>query len=471
MSWKKNMIQAAPASAIEKVESLTMKYLDPDSAYDSLKKLDREDLETIQEKKFLKSFRRAYDEVDAYREACDEAGIKPTDVRRLDDIKVLPLLDKKYFTQNSLEDIRAVPEEKIASSFESSATMGEPKVVEYSKKDLERMYDHIRVSLGVHDFEVDSPLDKVKKKVNLSSHQGETGLITFVQGDWISGKIVDSAMDRESMNSIWTGMEDIEEQIKIIEEENPEIIFGLPAYLGKIAKSFNKYSRKYDKLEDTPIRTVVVGGEPSGERKKTIATEYGAEVVDSYGSTELGIGISTECEKNGHIHFIEDIYPELIDAKGKEGELVLSNLSREAVPILRYRTGDWSELERSNCPCGLSMASVDVKGRRDYVVHIGSANTSLESIDRSLEGKAELVGIEVDKSKIDRDEVKLKLYSDNGVTAEEANDLIVNHGMAPPGFYKMIENGTAEIKDVEVTENPPEKSKSGKTKYDVEVIR
>lgn len=289
-----------------------------------------------------------------YREMFDRLGLRPADIRSVKDLQKLP-----FTTANDIRNWKqflCVPQNRLAAVFTTSGTTGEPKRVYFTYREMQI-------------------LTNLSALVLRMGHAGRfVVLIAFPtrHGLWIGSATAHRAIERAGGLPIPAGADETRETIHWMKRFEPNIIFSSPSYMAALAREAEQegYRPKIDK--------VLTGGELLTDEHKRYFNEYwGAEVYDSYGSTEIGTAQTIALPGCRAFHFNDlHLVTEIINpATGKpaeEGEMVFTTLRREAMPLLRYRSGDrarWAE-----CGCGLPLATAKIIGRTDEMMVVGDMN-------------------------------------------------------------------------------------------------
>jgi phenylacetate-CoA ligase len=297
--------------------------------------LSRDELEALQLERLIWTCRHAYDNVLFYRQRFDEVGLDPNDITSLSDIAALPYTTKDDLRANYPFKMFAVPAERVARIHASSGTTGHPTVVGYTASDLETWAVLVARSLRAAGV-----LPGMRVHVAYGY-----GLFTGGLGAHYGAERLGCAVIPAS-----GGM--TVRQVQLIEDFRPEVIMVTPSYLLQIA---DEMERQGFRPRSSSLSVAVLGAEPWTEQmRREIEGRLGLHALDIYGLSEvMGPGVAQEClETKDGLHIWEDhFYPEIIDpvteevlAEGASGELVLTSLTREAMPLLRYRTRDRTRL-------------------------------------------------------------------------------------------------------------------------------
>ncbi len=343
----------------------------------------REELDTFQDERLMEIVRYAYENVPFYRDAMDSAGITPEDIDGTDDIHRLPMTTKEDFREEYPTGLFAVDESDILRIHASSGTTGNPKIVGYTRADLDLWSAVMARSLAAAGVE---PGDTVQ---NAYGYGLFTGGLGFHDGIEELGATV-----------IPTGGGNTARQLSMLEDLASDALACTPSYCLYLADFAGE--RGIDPRE-LPLSTVIIGAEPfTGPMREEIEAALDVTAIDIYGLSEIiGPGVAVECaEVQDGLHLWEDhFYPEIVDPAtgeplpaGEEGELVLTTLTKEAVPVLRYRTGDITRLYEEECDCGRTAVRMgNITGRTDDLLIVRGVNvyaSQVEAVMLDIEGVA-----------------------------------------------------------------------------------
>lgn len=308
----------------------------------------------IQSRRLCRTMQYVYRHSPYYREMFNRVGVQPSDIRALDDLRRLP-----FTTAKDIRDwgrFLCVAEDELAAVFTTSGTTGEPKRVYYSFRDLQTLTN----------------LDAVALRVG---HPGR--LVTLIalpmsHGLWMGSATAQRVVERAGGLPIPVGADDPQETLKWLQRFEPNVVMSSPSYMTALTREAERAGYR-PKLE-----RILLGGEVLTNEQKTRFREYwGAAVYDSYGSTEIG-GAQTialpECTafNMNDLHLVTEIVNPETGEPADEGELVFTSLTREAMPLVRYRSGDrgrWAD-----CPCPLPFNAVQLAGRTDDMFVAGDMN-------------------------------------------------------------------------------------------------
>lgn len=325
----------------------------------------------------------AYNKVPFYTKKFDEIGLKPEDIRTLEDITKIPYTTKSDLRDNYPYGLNAVPMEDIVRVHASSGTSGKPTVVCYTANDLEMWSDcmaRLIVAAGGKKTDI----------VQIAFGYGLfTGALGLHQG-W--QKIGATVIPASSGNT--------ERQVMLMKDLGVTALIATPSYALYISEVISKMG--YSK-EDLKLRIGLFGSEASSvEMHKELQDKLGCFPTDNYGLSEIiGPGVAGECQEKCGMHINEDhFYPEIVDRyslnqvpDGEWGELVITTLTKEGMPMLRYRTKDITRLIREQCKCGRTTVRMDkIQGRSDDMLIIRGVNVFPSQIEGVLMSVDEIGG-------------------------------------------------------------------------------
>ena len=344
--------------------------------------LDRKEIKKIQLEKLKETVKRAYENVSVYKEKFESVGLKPEDINTLDDLKKIPFTVKDDFRANYPFGMFAVPKKEVVRIHASSGTTGKPTVVGYTKKDLEtwaELISRVVTAAGVTDE--------------------DTAQVAFGYGLFTGGFGLHYGLENVGASVIPMSSGNTEKQIMLMKDFETTVLICTPSYALYISEVAQKMG--IDPKKDLKVRIGLFGGEACSESARTeIESKWGMLATQNYGMSELmGPGVSGECEYQCGMHISEDHFiAEIIDPKtgevlpeGEVGELVITTLTKEALPVLRYRTKDMTSLTYEKCECGRTTARMlKIKGRSDDMLIIRGVNVFPTQIESVLEGIEEI---------------------------------------------------------------------------------
>jgi len=373
--------------------------------------LPRNELEQIQLTRLQETVTRIYDKVPAYRDKMIEAGIKPEDVKSLDDLKRLPFTNKKDLRDNYPFGLFTVPKKDLVRIHASSGTTGKPTVVGYTKKDIDTWTECVSriAAMG-------------------GASQEDVAQICFGYGMFTGALGLHYGLENIGATVCPTSSGNTQKQLMYMQDFETTILVATPSYalhIGEVARQMG-----LDPTKDLKIKIGLFGGEGMTEpMREEMYKLWGHEmkVTQNYGMSELiGPGVSGECLELCGMHINEDHFiPEIIDTDtgevlppGSKGELVITCITKEALPLIRYRTRDISRLMYEPCKCGRTTVRMEnLSGRSDDMLIIRGVNVFPTQIEEVLLKVPEIGAhyeIVVDRKKhLDIMEIKVELADES----------------------------------------------------------
>jgi phenylacetate-CoA ligase len=341
------------------------------------------DIQKLQLKELKAQIKHAYENVPMYHRRFDEKGIRPDMIKKLSDISKLPFTKKDDLRDHYPYGIRAVPLDLVKRIHASSGTTGIPTVVSYTKYDLDRWSDLMARCYSC-----------------AGAREGDIVQNAYGYGLFTGGLGMHMGAERLGALVIPTATGNTKRQIKMMKDMGTTVICCTPSYSLYIIEEL---AQEGVTLQDLKLRMGMFGAEPwSDETRNFIQNNLGISAMDLYGMSELyGPGVAVECPEQNGLHIWSDEFlAETIDpetgevmAPGEKGELVISMLTREAMPLLRYRTRDLAIIEYERCSCGRSHPRImRIKGRSDDMLIVGGVNVFPSQIEDILLGIEELGG-------------------------------------------------------------------------------
>jgi len=332
-----------------------------------------EALRALQLERLQWSLQHAYDNVPHYRKKFDAAGVKPGDCRSLEDLARFPFTTKADLRDTYPFGLFAVPMDRIVRIHASSGTTGKPTVVGYTAKDIDTWAQLMARSIRAAGAR---PGDKVH--------------VAYGYGLFTGGLGAHYGAERLGLAVIPLGGGMTERQVQLIQDFKPDIIMVTPSYMLAIA---DEMERQGIDPRSSSLRIGIFGAEPwSGEMRRSIESRLALEAIDLYGLSEvMGPGVAQECieTKDGLTVWEDHFYPEIVDpasgaplADGEKGELVFTSLTKEALPVIRYRTRD---LTRLAPPTARAMRRMErISGRSDDMLIIRGVNVFPSQIEELI---------------------------------------------------------------------------------------
>jgi phenylacetate-CoA ligase len=328
-----------------------------------IERASRDELQALQLERLRWSLRHAYDNVPHYRASFDAVGVHPDDLKSLADLARFPFTDKKTLRDNYPFGLFAVPRERIARIHASSGTTGKATVVGYTQRDIDTWANLVARSIRA-----------------AGGRPGDMVHIAYGYGLFTGGLGAHYGAERLGCTVVPMSGGQTEKQVQLINDFKPSIIMVTPSYMLTLIEEFERQG--LDPVASS-LRVGIFGAEPWTEAMRAeIETRAGIDAVDIYGLSEvMGPGVASECveTKDGPVIWEDHFYPEIIDPDtgevlpdGAEGELVFTSLTKEGMPVIRYRTRD---LTRLLPPTARAMRRMGkITGRSDDMLIIRGVN-------------------------------------------------------------------------------------------------
>jgi phenylacetate-CoA ligase len=374
--------------------------------------MPRKDLNELQLSRLKAIVYKVYDRVPFYRESFDKAGFKPDNLKSMDDLRRIPFISKKDLRDNYPFKLFAEPMSNIVRIHSSSGTTGKPVVAGYTQNDINMWAELMARSLmcaGANSNDI------IQNSYGYGLFTGGLGI--HYGGERMGATVIPSSGGNTKR------------QVMMLQDFGTTVLTCTPSYalyIGEVAAEEMGID-----IRTLPLRIGVLGAEPwSDNMRKEIEIKLGIDAMDIYGLTEvLGPGVSMECEQKNGLHVFEDHFiAEIIDPDtgeplpyGETGELVFTSLTKEAFPVIRFRTRDITSLNPEPCGCGRTVARMRrVSGRTDDMLIIRGVNvfpSQIESVLMEIEEVEPHYEIVVErKGSLDdlqlRVEVNERLFSD-----------------------------------------------------------
>ncbi len=369
--------------------------------------LSRSEIEDIQLSNLKKQVQYAYDNVSHYKNKMDSIGIKPGDIKSLSDVKNLPFTTKQDFRNTYPFGMFAVDRKNLHRVHASSGTTGKPTVVGYTENDMKNWTETVaRVAAAG------------------GANKSDIAQICFGYGMFTGALGLHYGLEHMGCEIIPSSVGNTNKQIMFMEDLNSTILVSTPSYALHLSESILQMGKTPSK--DFNLRIGLLGGEGVSEKMRKELNEIWDNKVlftQNYGMSELnGPGIAGECEYLKGMHIMEDHFlPEIIDPEtekvlppGSEGELVITCLTKEAIPLIRYRTRDITKLHYEKCECGRTTVKMEpLKGRSDDMLVVKGVNvfpSQIESVLKNIEEVGSNYELIVyTKNRMDNLELKVEL--------------------------------------------------------------
>ncbi|CAG9272154.1 phenylacetate--CoA ligase PaaK [Paraburkholderia unamae] len=338
-----------------------------------IEKASRDELAALQLERLKWSLNHAYENSPVYRRKFDEAGVHPSQVQSLADLARFPFTTKKDLRDNYPFGMFAVPQEQISRIHASSGTTGKPTVVAYTARDIDTWANLVARSVRA-----------------AGAKRGDKVHISYGYGLFTGGLGAHYGAERAGLTVIPFGGGQTEKQVQLIQDFRPDIIMVTPSYMLAIA---DEMERQGIDPASSSLRIGIFGAEPwTNDMRAAIEQRMGITAVDIYGLSEvMGPGVASECAetKDGPTIWEDHFYPEIIDPEtgevlpdGEFGELVFTSLTKEALPIIRYRTRDLTRLLPGTARTMRRMEKIT--GRSDDMLIIRGVNVFPTQIEELL---------------------------------------------------------------------------------------
>lgn len=338
--------------------------------------MEREEMRSLQSERLQKTVRTCYEKVPFYRKKMDARGVKPEDIQTIDDIVKLPFTTKTDLRDEYPFGLQAVPKEDIVRIHASSGTTGKPVVGTYTRNDLAMWAE------GVARVMSAGGVDK-----------SDTVQVSYGYGLFTGGLGAHDGASLLGATQLPTSAGNTEKQIMLMQDFQTTALVSTPSY----AQYIGEKAKEMGVIDNINLKLGLLGSEGcTVEMRNQIEKTLGLFATDNYGMSELmGPGVSGDCKYRCGMHINEDhFYPEIINPdteevleRGSQGELVITTLTKEGIPMLRYRTKDITKINYEPCKCGRTFARMDkIKGRSDDMLKIRGVNVFPSQIESVLMG-------------------------------------------------------------------------------------
>ena len=383
------------------------------------------DRKSLQLERLKETVKNAYENVPYYRKRLDGMNIKPDDINTLKDIEKLPFTTIDNLRDSYPFDMFAVPRKEIVEVHTSSGTTGKPTVSGYTRRDIEIWSEVMARGLSMAGVTDD---DIIQNTHGYGLFTGGFGVHYGAQK--IGATVI----------PISTGQ--TKRQIEIMQDFGTTVVIFTPSYGLYLAEELEDEGVNTKELD---FKAIGFGAEMwTEEMRQNIEKRFNAPAYNIYGLTEIiGPGVGLECSEQDGLHIFEDhFYPEIIDSEtleilpeGKKGELVLTTLTREGTPLIRFRTKDITKLKRGECSCGRNLVKMDrITGRTDDMMKIRGVSVFPSQIEKALlriEGLEPHYQIIVTRPHL-MDELEVRVEASEGLFSDEIKELV--------GIRQKIEN-------------------------------
>ncbi len=340
----------------------------------------RDEMTAIQSERLRETVQRVYHNVPCYRRKMQKAGLMPDDIKTVEDLTRLPFTVKQDLRDNYPFGMFTVPMSEIVRIHASSGTTGKPTVVGYTRKDLNAWAEMVSRALAMGGV-----------------HKNDIVQVAYGYGLFTGGLGLHYGCENLGASVIPISGGNSQKQLRLMQDFGTTVLACTPSYSLYLAEVMQEMGIK---KEDLKLRIGIFGAEPWTESmRRDIESKLGIRAIDIYGLSEImGPGVSCECEHQCGMHINEDhFFPEIIDpetlkpvAPGEVGELVFTTLTKEGIPLIRYRTRDLTRLIYDKCTCGRTLVRMEkCKGRSDDMLIIRGVNVFPSQVESVLLGMSE----------------------------------------------------------------------------------
>ena len=335
----------------------------------------RDEMKAIQSKRLIETVQRIYHNVPAYRAKMQAADLTPGDIKSVDDLHKLPFTVKTDLRDNYPFGMFTVPMSEIVRLHASSGTTGKPTVVGYTRKDLHSWAEVVSRSLAMAGV-----------------GRNDIVQVAYGYGLFTGGLGLHYGCENLGATVIPISGGNTAKQLQLMEDFGTSVLACTPSYALFLAEAIEEAGIKKENLK---LRVGIFGAEPWTENmRREIESKLGLKAIDIYGLSEImGPGVSCECEHQCGMHIHEDHFiPEIIDPNtlqplpaGEKGELVYTTITKEGIPLIRYRTRDLTRLIYDKCECGRTLVRMEkCTGRSDDMLIIRGVNVFPSQIESVL---------------------------------------------------------------------------------------
>ena len=377
--------------------------------------MNQDELKQLQLKRLKKTAANVYKNVPLYRQKFKELGVAPDDINSVDSISSLPMTVKSDLRENYPFGLFAVPKSDVVRIHTSSGTSGKPKVVGYTANDIEPWSDLMARDLTMIGVTKD---DVFQNALNYGLFTGGLGFHYGIE------KVGAMAVPSGTGNTV--------RQLEMMQDFGVTALNCTPSYALYLAET----AEELDLMDTLSLKVGSFGAEPwSSNTRRELENAFGIKAYDSYGLSEMfGPGVAFECEEQDGLHIWSDHFlVEVLDSNGEQvsegekGELVLTSLTKEAIPLLRYRTGDITRLMESECACGRTTVKVSrLLGRADDMLIVRGINvfpSQIEDVIVDIPEVTEHFQVILDRNDRKMDEIAVRVELAEDAFTGELNDL------------------------------------------------
>ena len=424
-------------------ENFQSPYFNPE-----LETMSRADLEKLQLERLQKTVKHCMN-AEFYRRRFKELGITPDDIKSLDDVQRLPFTTKEDLRDNYPFGLACVPLTECTRLHSSSGTTGNPTVVLHTQRDIDEWANAVARCLWM----VGSRPDDV--------FQNSAGY-----GMFTAGLGFQYGAEKVGMLTVPAAAGNTKRQIKFIRDFGTTVLHAIPSYASRIYEVMK--AEGVDPQKDTKLRVLCIGAEPhSEEQRQRIEENLGVKAYNSYGISEMmGPGVAFECQEQNGLHIWEDYFIiEIIDPvtlkpvpDGELGELVITTINREAMPLLRYRARDLTRLLPGDCPCGRNHRRLArLQGRSDDMLILKGVNIFPIQIEKILlkfkelstdylitietKGDSDIMTVEVELNTLFSDDYQQLVMLEKNITRQLKDEILITPKV------KLVRKGSLAVSD------------------------
>jgi phenylacetate-CoA ligase len=414
--------------------------------------MEREELTRVQSERLCELVERVYGKVPFYRRRMEEKGVKPSDIGGLEDIVKLPFVTKDDLREVYPFKLLAVGMADIVEVHTSSGTTGKPVVDAYTTKDIGIWSESMARTLAMGDT----------TRGDIVHNAYGYGLFTGGLGVHYGARLIGA-------NVIPISGGNTARQLSVLRDFGSTVLTCTPSYSLYLAEAAKEQGLDFRGL---PLRVGLFGAEPWGEgMRREIESKLHVKALDIYGLTEIiGPGVSSECEQQDGLHICEDLfYPEIVDPAtgrqlpdGEKGELVITTLTKEGTPMVRYRTRDITYLIREPCRCGRTAVRMHrLLGRTDDMLIVRGVNvfpSQIEEVLMRVEGVEPHYQIVIERQE-QLDEIEVQVEINERLFSDEIKNLERNEREISEALYATL-NIHARVRLVEPKSIPRSEGKA-----------
>ena len=384
----------------------------------AIERLSAEELEEIQERRLRALVNTVYEYSPFYRKRFKEAGVHPSDIKSLDDLSKLPFTKKQDLRDTYPFGMFTVPLSQVVRFHASSGTTGKPTVVGYTAGDIRNWVESLcraLVSCGVSSDDIMQ--------------------IAYGYGLFTGGLGFHYAAERLGATVLPISAGNTARQVELMKDLGTTVIACTPSYMLYLSEYAAEMG--VDIMEDTNLRAGIFGAEPwSEETRRRIEEKTGITAYDVYGTSELSGPLFTECTERQGIHIWADMFlVEIVDpetgerlSEGERGELVVTTLTKEALPLIRWRTGDITYMETDKCACGRTHPRImRILGRADDMLIVRGVNvfpSQIEHVLMQIPEVGEHYMIFLDRREDGLDEMTIQVELSDRVAVDTTSDIL-----------------------------------------------